>query len=258
MKNCDCTNSSDDDWTVVTDQTSPTRRSDTPSDIIDQTSVDKGKNNSVVTDESVSKLSDENRQLTEEWHRLRIENQWMAKEIKGARYLLSKMLESLGLEHNKQVFATVMSSSTKEDFSCFQNLTKKLLSAVESGMVQNVKDIWPKNIKKREHRNVPKQMDEPKFNPRCGKQSALMFKSIREEPDLIDWDKNAMITVSRAKLPRIEEIVTMQQKVTRRKNFPTINFKSAMLDHAQCISNKKRSSLDCGATRQAFAVRRKC
>jgi len=235
MKNLSRTDSNDDDWTLVNNETSPSRGSTTAFDSITKTHLFQCQNDSLVTNEIISNLNKENRQLTEEWHRFRNENQLMAKEIKGARFLTSKMLEILGLEHEKQSFGIVMSSSAREDFICFQNLTKKLLYAVECGVVQKVKNTASKSMKKPEHRDVLMHMDDTNPIVGCEEQPLLLLKSITEEADLIDEDRDTTITVSTAKLPRTDELVKVQQKVTLRKIYPC-NFKPAILPEAQGIS----------------------
>lgn len=256
MNNFSCTSSSDDDWTVIPDQNPPTRRSATPFHVIDK-DVALGHNASLDMDEVIISLREENRKLTEEWHRLNIENEWMAKEMKGARFLLSKMVETLGLDHKDQALGAVMSSNVREDLMCFQNLTKKLLYAVETGMIQKVKPSSFEGMKKPEQEDGLKPMDTTGVE-----QASISSDATREATDT-----DFTISVSRARLPRIEEFVEVPPEVRPRKIRRMINrynteqrntLKSAVLQHVACIQRKKRYSLNRGAPRQAFTARRKC
>jgi len=260
MNNFSCTSSSDDDWSVIPDQNPPTRRSATPFHVIDK-DVALGHNASSDMDEVIISLREENRKLTEEWHRLNIENEWMAKEMKGARFLLSKMVEILGLDHKDQALRKVMSSNVREDLMCFQNLTKKLLHAVETGMIQKVKPSSFGGMKKPEHEYGFKPMDTT--CTRVGVEQASTSSDVTREAT----DTDFMISVSRARLPRIEEFVEVPPEVRPRKIRRMINryyadrrntLKPAVLQHVPCVQRKKRYGLNRGAPRQAFSARRKC
>jgi len=260
MNNFNCTSSSDDDWTVVPDQSSPTRRSGTPFDVIDK-DVARGYNASLDTDEVILNLREENRKLTEEWHRLNIENEWMAKEIKGANFLLSEMFETLGLDHNERASGVVMSSNVREDLMCFQNLTKELLYAVESGMIRKVQPSALESMKKPEQEDGIKPMDTTSTLEGV-EQVSVSSNAIREAADL-----DVTISLMRGRLPRIEEFVEVPPEVRPRKTRRITNryhidhgktLKPAVLHHVHGIPRKKRWSLNRGAPRQAYTARRNC
>jgi len=257
MNNFNCTSSSDDDWTVVPDQSSPTRRSGTPFDVIDK-DVARGYNASLDTDEVILNLREENRKLTEEWHRLNIENEWMAKEIKGARFLLSKMFETLSLDHNDQAFRGVMSSNVREDLTCFQNLTKKLLYAVENGMIQKVEPPAIESMKKPEHEDGVKPMDTTS-NLEGVEQVSVSSDATTEATDV-----DVTISVLRGRLPRIEELVEVPPEMRPGKTrcmphrYRIDQRNTAVLHHIHGISRKKRWNLNRGAPRQAYTARRNC
>jgi len=260
MNNFNCTSSSDDDWTVVPDQSSPTRRSGTPFDVIDK-DVARGYNASLDTDEVILNLREENRKLTEEWHRLNIENEWMAKEIKGANFLLSEMFETLGLDHNERASGVVMSSNVREDLMCFQNLTKKFLYAVENGKIQKVKPSALESVKKPEQEDGVKPMDLT---------STLEgVKQVSVSPDAIRdaTDSDVTISVMRGRLPHIEEFVegtpavrpTKIRRMTNRYHkHRRKTLKPSVLHHIHGTPRKKRWSLNRGAPRQAYTARRNC
>lgn len=273
MNNFTCTSSSDDDWTVVAELNQI--RSPTPFDIIDPGNVGRtyhGSHGSADAEETIMSLREENRQLTEEWHRLRIDNEGMAREIKGARFLLSKMLETLGLDHDDPAFDMVMSSNVREDLLCFQTLTKKLLHAVESGVVQKV--AAPTSTKKPEHGDVSMPVDDAKpTRPTPGRdeQIPISSESTREETERAtrsNGNEQVTITVARvSRLPRIEELVEVPREVSPRKTRRMVmqcsrkkraSLKPACLHHVHGASKKKRWSLNRGAPRQAFTARRKC
>jgi len=260
MSNFNSTSSSDDDWTVVPEQSTPTRRSATPFQVIDK-DVARGYNANLNTDEVILHLREENRKLTEEWHRLHIENEWMAKEIKGARFLLSQMFETLCLDHNDQAFGVVMRSNVREDLMCFQNLTKKLLYAVENGMIQKVKPYAIESMKKPEQEDGVMPMDTT-FTLGGVEQVSVSSDAIREATDL-----DVAISVMRGRLPRIEEFVEVPPEVRPRKTRRITNryhidhgktLKPAVLHHVHGIPRKKRWSLNRGAPRQAYTARRNC
>jgi len=185
----------------------------------------------------------------------------MAKEIKGARFLLSKMLETLGLDQNDQTFRAVMSSNVKQDVMGFQNLTKKLLFAVEKGMIKKIKPPAIRSMKKPEQGDDVKQV-----------KTKSTVEVVERASSLCDATKKTMdaditTAVSSARLPRIEEFVEMPPEVNPRKTGAMINrycveqrktLKPAFLHHVHGIQRKKRWSLNRGAPRQAFATRRNC
>jgi len=216
-------------------------------------------------DKIILNLSEENRELTEEWHRLKIENEWMAREIKGARFLISKMLETLCLDHDKKEFKVVKNSNVREDLMCFQNLTKKLLHAVESGLVQKVEVNLLKNTEP--GGEGAEKLDDMKPLSKGEEQAAILHFLGKETKDLTDKDGNVKIRCPRSRLPRIEELPELQREVRPRKTRRMVvgyNMKQrnaaipAVLHHVHGISRKKRWSSNCGAPRQAFTTRRNC
>jgi len=259
MNKSNSTSSSEDDWTVVADHNTSTRRSATPFSMIDETNLPRG---SMGTDEIISNLIVENRELTEEWHRRKIENEWMAREIKGARVLMSKMLETLSLDHNQE-FKAVKSSNVREDLMCFRDLTKKLLYAVEGGMVRKVEHTAVKNMMKADHGDGLKLLHNPNSASECGDQKQISVELTRDEANVRDEDGN----VKRARLPRIEELIEMQPDVRPRKTRRMVKeynmkmrnvVKPAVMHHEHGTSRKKRWGQNCGASRQAFTARRNC
>jgi len=254
------TSSSDDeDWTVVADCSSHTTGL---FDLVDHASaggVDESGGGD--TDETVLELREENRKLTEEWHRLRIENEGMAREIKGARFLMSKMLESLDLEHDDAAYEEVLGSDVREDLRCFQSLTKKLLCAVANGVVQKVEPVEyvPQPACDQESVNVPM--------PTPGGGEQVTVSDVRVEPATII--RPVEITTQTTRLPRIPEREVSELnhvpslKVTRRmareryrKQRPS--WKPGGLRHLPGVSRKSRWASNRGAPRQAYAARRKC
>jgi len=262
MNNFNHTSSSDDDWTVVADQDpSPAT---TAFDVIDHKSGGGVEESGGDTDETVLELREENRKITEEWHRLRIENEGMAREIKGARFLMSKMLETLGLEHDDVAYETVLSSNVWEDLKSFQNLTKKLLCAVTNGVVQKIDSV---GIKKKDQEDGPKPVDIPKPTPRGVEKIPESSETMREEASITNRLEQVMISVTR--LPRIEErevtevshempLRIIRQMVKERSRKQRSSWKPGGLHHSPGISKKKRWASNRGAPRQAFTARRKC
>jgi len=258
-----CSSSSDDDWTVVPESSSPTKRSATPFEVIDQSLAGRSHDSSIDADKIILSLHEENRELTEAWHRLKIENEWMAREIKGARFLVSKMLETLRLEHDKQEFEVVKNSNVREDMLCFQDLTRVLLHAVEGGLVKKVERTTPKNKTKTEHGEGHWHMDNTKLPSRDSKKPLISYQ-LEIEKYLSD---NAKVSAPRSCLPRIEELFEIRKEVTPWKNGRTVmgydtKLRNAVtpgvLHHVHGVSRKKRWGLNRGAPRQAFTARRHC
>jgi len=248
--------SSDDDWTVVAELNTPTGRSATPFDVIDQAHVVRDYNASMNSHDIVFKLKEKNRELTDELFRLKIENGWMAREIKGAGILMSKTVKSLRLDTNEK-FMIEKNSNVREDLLCIQKLTKKLLFAIEKGFVQKIQFAAVKSMEKPNHGVV-----DPKPAPGVEKQVTIM-SSFTKEADLAKQYGN----VRRGRLPRIEEFVEMQEEVRPRKARRLVKecytkerkfLISAVLHHGHGISRKKRWNLNRGAPRQAFTTRRNC
>jgi len=256
MSNFNCASSSEDEWTVVPDQICPSRKS-TPFHVIDK---DVAQGYAVSdTEEVILSLREETRRLTEEWHRLNVENEWMAHEIKGARFMLSTMFETLGLDR-KDVIKSAMSSNVREDVMCFQNLTKKLLHAVENGMIQKVEPSLMGNIKKQEQGDVAKPMKT--FTLGDVEQASISSEAKREAVDT-----DVTISVLGARLPRIEAFGEVQPEVRPRKTRRMVKryyaeqrntLKPAGLHHVHGITRKKRWNLNRGAPRQAFTAGRNC
>jgi len=194
----------DEDWTVVSKHNPTTRRSPISSHLY-------GRDDYAIEnlEETISSLRGENRQLAQDWHRLRIENEGMAREIKGARFLLAKMLETLGVKHENLTFSEVIGSNVREDLVCFQNLTKQLVYAVESGEVQKV------NRGASSSRLVPKYEDQPKQIGRCDiqKQSSSAVNTKK-----IDWSNSnseVIIRVKGANVPSAEKIYKTQKRACK-------------------------------------------
>jgi len=262
MNKSNATSCNEDDWTVVAEQNTPTptRRSATPFCVIDEIHLERG---SEGTDEIISNIIEENRELTEKCHRLKIENEWVAREIKGARFLISKMLQTLCLHHDQQDYRVVKSSSIIEDLTCFGGLLKKLLYAVESGNIRKVERTEVKSMAKEEPDIDLKSLHEANSAPEAAEESQTLFKCTEDQTNL----KNAYGKVMRALLPRIEDLIEMQQDVRPRKTRRTnkvIGMKQrnillpAVMHQRHGISKKKRWCLNRGAPRQAFTARRKC
>jgi len=185
----------DEDWTVVSKHNSAMRRSPASSDLY-------GRDHYAMEnlEETIASLRGENRQLAEDWHRLRIENEGMAREIKGARFLLAKMLETLGVKHENLTFSEIIDSNVREDLVCFQNLTKQLVYAVESGEVQKVKRAASSS------RLVPQDGDHPKQTGSSDIQKQSSLAAITEKTPRSESNVAVMITVKVASKLGTEKI----------------------------------------------------
>lgn len=261
MSNINDTSSSEDDWTVVAEQNTPSLRSSTPFDVIDPSKVARGYNSSLDSDGIIVNLQEKNKELNKEVHRLKIENEWMASEIKGARVILSKTFESLCLDHNQE-----KSNNVREDLICFQNLTKRLQYAVETGTLQKIKYTAPKSVEKPKDELRAMPSDKAKVTTRGCERKRTLSMFTREEASLTK-EEHFMKTVLKARLPRMEDYVEVHQDVRPRKTRRMVKGYSlkqrntlipAVLYHGHGISRKKRWNLNRGAPRQAFTTRRKC
>jgi len=254
--------SDDDDWTVVSDHSSHT-----PGlfDVVDNASGDGvDESGGGDTDETVLELREENRKLTEEWHRLRIENEGMAREIKGARFLMSKMMESLDLEHDDTAYEVFLGSDVREDLRCFQSLTKKLLCAVANGVVQKVKHS---SVLQPAQGDGQQSVIVPKPTPGGGEQLPVSDETLREEATSIIGPEE--VTTQSTRLPRIleREVIELthepSQRITRRMTRERFRkqrpyWKPGGLCHSSGVSRKNKWASNRGAPRQAHTARRKC
>jgi len=258
MNKSNTSSSNDDDWTVVAETNTPTRRAATPFCVIDKTHLAWG---SLGMDEIISNIMEENKELTENCHRLKIENEWIAREVKGARFLISKMLQTLCLHHEKQEYTAVKSSDLRDDLVCFQDLLKKLLYAVETGIVRKIEQTEVKSLAKAEPDNVLKSLNQANSAPEVEEESHTSFTG--EETNVKNRDEK----VIRTRSSRIQELAEMQQEVRPRKTRRISKvfimkqrnvLVPAAMHHRHGTSKKKRWCLNRGAPRQAYTARRKC